>query len=129
MLQPYTAAITLVVPAFFFYTIAAVGKARGQYGIKAPAVTGNENFERVFRVQMNTLEQMALLLPALWLCAVCASDGVAALAGVVWVVGRIVYERAYVQDPSTRSLGAMVTIAATAAAFLGAAVGIIRAPV
>ncbi len=127
MFQPYTAAITLVVLAVYFYTIVLVGKARTQYGVKAPAITGNDNFERVFRVQMNTLEQMALFLPALWLCAVYASDLLAAVAGVAWVIGRLIYARAYVQDAGKRHLGAMITMAAAAAAFLAAAVGVIRA--
>jgi len=42
-----TALAVLQVPVFGF----RVGKARGRYGVKAPAITGNETFERYFRVQ------------------------------------------------------------------------------
>src|ERR1700691_2704546 len=44
-----------------------VGKARERHGIKAPAITGNEVFERTFRVQQNTLEQLIVFLPGLYL--------------------------------------------------------------
>ena len=81
MSQPYTAAVTLIALLVYFLIIGAVARARSQYGIKAPAVTGNEHFERAYRVQMNTLEQMALFLPALWLYAAYVSDRGAAVGG------------------------------------------------
>jgi glutathione S-transferase len=127
MSQPYTAAVTLVALLVYFYAIGLVGRARSQYGIKAPAVTGNEHFERAYRVQMNTLEQMALFLPALWLCAAYVSDRGAAIGGLIWVVGRVVYALAYVRDPATRGPGAMITLLASAGLWLGAVYGVVRA--
>jgi glutathione S-transferase len=127
MTQPATAAVTLIALVIYFYTIGAVARARAQYGIKAPAVTGNEHFERAYRVQMNTLEQMALFLPALWLYAAYVSDRGAAVGGLIWVVGRVVYALAYVRDPASRGPGAMVTLLATAGLWLGAAYGVVRA--
>jgi glutathione S-transferase len=88
MSQPYTATVTLVALLLYFVIIGSVARARVQYGIKAPAVTGNEHFERAYRIQMNTLEQMALFLPALWLYAAYVSDRGAAVGGLVWVVSR-----------------------------------------
>jgi glutathione S-transferase len=82
-----------------------VGKARGQYGVKAPAVTGNEVFERYFRVQQNTLELMVVLLPAMWLFAHHVSTGWAAALGLVYCVGRIIYFRSYVANPAGRGAG------------------------
>jgi glutathione S-transferase len=127
MSQPYTAAVTLIVLLVYFYTVGAVGRARVQYGIKAPAVTGNEHFERAYRVQMNTLEQMALFLPALWLYATYVSDRGAAVGGLVWVVGRVVYALAYTRDPTSRGPGAMITVVASAGLWLGALYGVARA--
>jgi glutathione S-transferase len=127
MSQPATAAVTLIALVIYFYTIIAVARARAQYGIKAPAVTGNEHFERAYRVQMNTLEQMALFLPALWLYAAYVSDRGAAVGGLIWVVGRVIYALAYVLDPASRGPGAMVTLLATAGLWLGAAYGVVRA--
>jgi glutathione S-transferase len=127
MSHPYTAAATLLALLVYFLIIGAVAKARAQYGIKAPAVTGNENFERAYRVQMNTLEQMALFLPALWLYAAYVSDRGAALGGLIWVIGRVLYAIAYTRDPASRGPGAMITLLASAGLWLGAAYGVVRA--
>ena len=67
-----------------------------------PAISGNPDFERVFRVQMNTLEWMPIFLPSLWLFAIYISDPVAAALGVVWIVGRILYMIGYSQAAEKR---------------------------
>jgi glutathione S-transferase len=127
MSLPLTAAVTLVAVLVYFLITGAVAQARSQYGIKAPAVTGHEGFERIYRVQMNTLEQMAMFLPALWLYAAYVSDRGAAVGGLVWVVGRVLYALAYTRDPSTRGPGAIVTLVATVGLWLGAAYGVVKA--
>ncbi len=127
MSQPYTAAVTLIALALYFLIVGSVAKARAQYGVKAPAVTGNENFERAYRIQMNTLEQMALFLPALWLYAGYVSDRGAAVGGLIWVVGRVIYALAYTRDPASRGPGAMITLLASVGLWLGAAYGVVRA--
>ncbi|MFO1328101.1 MAG: MAPEG family protein [Rubrivivax sp.] len=90
---------------------ALVGKARGQYGVKAPAVTGNEHFERAYRVQMNTLELLVALVPALYAAAKYWPAWLVGSAGAVYLVGRTLYWRAYVTEPSTRGLGFLLSIA------------------
>lgn len=87
-----------------------VGKARGQYGVKAPAVTGNEQFERIYRVQMNTLELLVAFLPTLYAASKYWPSWAVAASGVVYLVGRVVYWRAYVSEPSTRGLGFLLSI-------------------
>lgn len=82
-----------------------VAQARGKYGVKAPAVSGHEVFERYYRVQMNTLEQLILLLPLMLLARSYIADYWVALAGVFYLIGRFMYFRAYVADPRSRSLG------------------------
>lgn len=82
-----------------------VGKARGRYGVKAPATTGHEMFERYYRVQMNTLELLVVFLPALWLAARYWSPTWMAAVGAVYLVGRVVYLKAYTTNPSRRGLG------------------------
>jgi glutathione S-transferase len=81
----------------------AVGRAREQYGVKAPATTGNEMFERYFRVQMNTLEQLIVFLPGILLFALYVEPRIAAALGLLFVIGRAWYFRQYVRDPRTRS--------------------------
>ena len=82
-----------------------VGRARAKYQVSAPAITGNPVFERYFRVQMNTLELLVLLLPAMWLFALQVSANGAAGLGAVYLVGRMIYLRSYVREPKSRSLG------------------------
>ena len=89
---------------------ALVGRARGKYGVHAPATTGNEVFERYYRVQMNTLELLVLLLPAMWIAAAYWDPRWVAAAGVLYLVGRMVYLRAYTTEPRSRGLGYMLSI-------------------
>lgn len=102
---------------------ALVGKARGQYGVKAPAVTGDERFERVYRVQMNTLELLVAFFPTLYAAARYWPTAVVAGAGVVYLVGRVIYWRAYVTKPSSRGLGFVLSIAPVFGLAIAAAVG------
>jgi glutathione S-transferase len=127
MSQPFTAAVTLLALLVYFLITGSVARARAQYGVKAPAVVGNEHFERAYRVQMNTLEQMALFLPALWLYAVYVSDRGAAVGGLIWVVGRVVYALAYTRDPASRGPGAIISLVASAGLWLGALYGVAKA--
>jgi glutathione S-transferase len=82
-----------------------VGRARGKYGIDAPAVSGDPVFERYYRVQQNTAEQLLAFLPAIFLYTHLGNTTVAAGLGLVFFVGRIVYLRSYVADPKSRGLG------------------------
>lgn len=100
-----------------------VGQARGKYGIKAPAMTGNEHFERAVRVQMNTLEQLVCFVPALLIAAVYWPEAYVAAAGVVYLVGRTLYRQAYVADPAKRGLGFLLTFLPTALLILAGLVG------
>jgi uncharacterized MAPEG superfamily protein len=89
---------------------ALVGRARGQYGVRAPAVTGHEMFERYYRVQMNTLELLVPFLPALVLAGQYWSARDAAGLGVVYLVGRTLYAVAYIREPAKRGLGHMLSL-------------------
>jgi glutathione S-transferase len=97
-----------------------VAKARAKYGVKAPATTGNLDFERVFRVQMNTLEWLPIFLPSLWLFAIYVSDAIAAAIGLVWIIGRIVYMAGYTKSVPQRSPGFAIQSLAAVALWIGA---------
>jgi glutathione S-transferase len=86
-----------------------VGKARGKYGVRAPAITGSEPFERIYRVQMNTLEMLVALLPAMYVAKQYWPAEYIATLGAIYLVGRFVYLRAYIKDPSRRGLGFMLS--------------------
>jgi hypothetical protein len=87
-----------------------VGVLRGKHGVKAPAVTGPEEFERMNRVHINTLEQLVIFLPALWIQAMYANPLWGAVVGLFYVTGRFIYRAAYLKDPSTRDIGFTMTI-------------------
>ncbi len=118
---------TLVALLVYYVTIANVGRARMKYKIRAPAVTGNPEFERVHRVQVNTLEQLIVFLPALWLFAVYVNPAWASLLGTAWIVGRVVYAIGYYMAADKRALGFNVAFAGLAALWLGAAWGVAQA--
>jgi glutathione S-transferase len=100
-----------------------VGRARGQYGIMAPAVSGNEIFERHFRVQQNTIEQLLIFLPGLHLFSHYYSPLTASILGVVYLIGREIYAASYVKQPSKRSLGYALTFLPAAILLVGGLVG------
>jgi uncharacterized membrane protein YecN with MAPEG domain len=104
-----------------------VGNARQKYEVLAPATTGHPIFERHYRVQMNTLEQLVVFLPALWLFGRYANAWLAALLGLVFIAGRGIYAFAYVADPASRSLGFGLTFLANVVLLLGALAGAVWA--
>ena len=116
----FTALVTCLAVMIYFVTSYRVGGARGAYGVKAPATTGHPDFERTFRVQMNTLEWMPIFLPALWLFAIYLSDAIAAALGVVWIVGRILYMTGYTEAASKRGSGFAIQASAAVALWIGA---------
>jgi len=103
----------------FLYFGAKVGQARGRYGIKAPAVSGHEVFERHFRVQQNSLELLLLFYPGLYLFGSRISPVWAAAIGVVYLVGRQIYAVTYVKDPSSREAGFVISLLASVVLLLG----------
>ncbi len=106
---------------------ALTGRARARAGLKAPAVTGDEGFERLYRVQMNTLEVLVVFLPALFLAARYWSPVFVAATGAVYLVGRLLYWRAYVADPARRGPGFALSMLPTLVLAIAALVGILRA--
>lgn len=110
---------------FVFFSF-LVGRARGQYGVRAPAVVGHEQFERAYRVQMNTLEQLVVFLPALFLAASYWSPTVVAGIGVVYLLGRFIFWRAYMSAPASRGLGFGLTLLPTILLLLATLAGAIR---
>jgi len=103
-----------------------VGRARGRYGIKAPSMVGHPVFERYSRIQINTIETLILLLPALWIAARYWPPRWMALTAAVYLVGRVLYCRAYVRDPAQRSLGYALSGLPTVVLIVAALVGVVR---
>jgi uncharacterized MAPEG superfamily protein len=115
MLTLLPALVTALTVILLFATAFVVGRARGRYDIKAPAVTGHPVFERAWRVQMNTLEATLMFLPSLWLAAQYGNPAVAGVLGLIWLAARTWYASAYIRDPAKRgmpfALGSLMMVA------------------
>jgi glutathione S-transferase len=125
MIPTFPALVLALALLLYVAVFIAVGRARLRYGITAPAVTGAPEFERVFRVQQNTLEQLVWFIPSLWLFAVYASSLWAGIIGLVWVAARAYYALSYYRDPDARGPGFIVAFLAAGALLLGAIIGIV----
>ena len=100
-----TVIVTIIALLQYSYFGVLVGTARGKYGVSAPAQSGSEEFERMNRVHLNTLEQLIVFIPALWMHAHYANPIYGAILGAVFIIGRFVYRAEYLKDPDSRSLG------------------------
>jgi glutathione S-transferase len=117
------ALVAMLAIAEYLYFTVQVGRARVRTGVKAPAVSGVDEFERYFRVQQNTIEQLVIFLPSLLVAGRFASPIFAAVVGAAFIVGRGIYYMSYTQDPDTRGLGMIISFGANAALLLGGLVG------
>jgi uncharacterized membrane protein YecN with MAPEG domain len=124
--MPFVHIVIVLALIEFFYFGIAVAKARGRYKIAAPATTGNEVFERYFRVQMNTLEQLVIFIPSILIFAIYWSPYVAAALGAVFIIGRLLYFLTYVKDPRKREIGFFLTVTPTMALAVGGIFGAVR---
>jgi glutathione S-transferase len=105
----------------------AVGGARTRYQVPAPATSGHEVFERYFRAHMNTLEQLVVFLPSIWLFARYINAWIAVALGALFIIGRALYFRGYVQSAQTRHAGFVVSAIPNVTLLVGALIGVIRA--
>jgi glutathione S-transferase len=106
---------------------ALVGRARGKHGIRAPAMTGHPDFERANRVHVNTLENLIIFVPAVWIFATYVSTLYAAILGEVFVIARAAYAIGYLQAAEKRGIGAGVTGLVNTVLVAGALIGVARA--
>ena len=116
---PLTGFVSWLAVIVIMWTGIKVGQARAKYQVPAPATTGPDEFCRVYRVQMNTVEQAVIYFPLLWLFAGLAGDAWAAAFGVIWPVGRVIYARAYYGAAEKRGTGFGITFASAALLLLG----------
>ena len=120
--------IGLALVQFLFFCF-AVGKARGTYKVAAPATTGNEMFERYFRVQMNTLELLVIFVPSMLLFGQYFGAYIATALGIIYLIGRTIYFMSYVKDPKSRSMGYGLSALPVIILLVGGIIGAIRAAV
>ena len=124
-MYPLTLIGTLAALAVYVWASIAVGQARGKFGVKAPATTGHPEFERAFRAHQNTMEQLVLFLPLVWIVATLFGDLWGGLYALAWVVGRIAYVIGYIKDAEKRNVGFLISSLASLAALVGAVVAVV----
>ena len=121
---PLTATITLLSLFVYFWVTLQVGKARRLHDVHAPDMTGPDDFNRVIRVHANTIEALILFFPSLWLFALNINDLYAAIIGIFFPIGRIIYARGYYLAADQRGRGFMIGFLSTLILLLGAVVGV-----
>jgi len=125
-MEPVAIVTVLLLIQYFVFAI-LVGRARVQNGILAPAISGDPIFERYFRVHQNTMEQLIVVFPSLWLFGWYVSPVWGAVCGIVFLISRQMYLAGYVKDPSKRAVGFIVGNLAMTVLLIGALVGPILA--
>jgi uncharacterized membrane protein YecN with MAPEG domain len=118
-----TLLVLLALLQYIWFSI-RVGSARGKFEIEAPSCAGDEVFERLFRVQQNTLEQLIVFIPSCYAFAWFTSASWAAILGAVFIIGRFVYAAEYVKNPKSRSLGFALTFLPNAVLLVGSLIGV-----
>ncbi len=113
--------MTILMLLTYLWTGIRVDPARKKYDVNYPATHGPDDFNRVYRAHVNTLEQLAMAVPAFWIFAEATHAKYAAVAALVWVIGRIIYVVAYSKQADTRSTGFMIGFVALAVAILWSA--------
>jgi len=124
-MENVTLIVLLVLLQYVWFTV-RVGLGRGKYKVDAPACGGDEGFERLFRVQQNTLEQLIVFIPAAYAFAYYMSPLWVLAPGIVFILGRFLYAAEYVKDPKTRTPGMVLTLAANVVLILGALFGLLK---
>jgi glutathione S-transferase len=122
---PLTTLITLFSICLFLYMGMRVGLSRNKYGVEAPATSGHPDFDRLFRIHMNTLEGLAMFLPALWIFATFVSDVGAAALGLIWFLGRVTFMIGYSKAAKSRSAGFGIQFLALVILVIGGFYGVI----
>jgi glutathione S-transferase len=125
MMLRLTAWATLAVLGVYFWTGFMAGWARARYKVMAPSMDGPLPFQSAQRAQANTLEQLPVVLGALWLCGIWLGDAWAAAGGLLWCVGRILYALGYYRDPSKREAGFVIGMFACGALVAGSVAGLL----
>jgi glutathione S-transferase len=125
----WSALITILVLLVYFYMGGVVGRMRGRHSVAAPATTGHPEFERAFRVHGNTLEQLVVFLPLLWLATILYQSGPAwlpALFGLIFLIGRLVYMQLYMSQPQKRGTGILIGMLGILGLLVLAIIGLVQ---
>ena len=119
------ALVTVVALAQVMLFQGRVARARNTFDVQGPATSGHPMWERYNRVHLNTIENLVVFLPLLWVCGLFFNVVAAGVLGALFIAARVVYARGYLSEPpSRRAAGAWLTSLVLALLVLGSLVGI-----
>ena len=121
----YVTLVVILALLEYLLFIMMTGKARADHQVAAPATTGNEIYERYLRVQQNTIEQLVIFIPSIYMFGAYVQDIAAAIIGAIFILGRAVYANSYIRDPKKRGPGFALTMLSNVVLLLGSLVGLI----
>ncbi len=123
----YVTIIVMLALIQYLYFGVAVGRARGRHGVSAPAISGDETFERFHRAHQNTLEQLVVFIPASYAAAYYSNALIAVAVGVIFLAARAYYFRSYISEPQSRGTGMIATMVVNVVLIGMTLVGAVRA--
>ena len=100
-----SAAVTILTAMVLFFAMGLVGRTRGRHKIFPPNMSGHPEVERALRVQGNTVEQVVIFLPLLWVATLYFHGWIPAALGLVWCIGRVLYALGYMKEANKRGPG------------------------
>ena len=115
----------MLIQVFVFSLKSGMARGRGEGEVIAPATSGNETYDRRNRIHLNTIELLIMAIPSMWIFATYVHALAAAGFGLIYVIGRVVYSRAYLTDPSTRGTGFMMSLMPVLVMLIGGFIGVI----
>jgi uncharacterized MAPEG superfamily protein len=121
--------VTLLAAVVYLGLAMRVGILRGKHGVKAPATAGHPQFERAYRVHLNTAEQYIAFLPLFWMATLTfhAYYWLPAAFGALFLIARLFYARLYMSAPETRIPGAFLTMFTQVGLLVLSAIGVVEA--
>ena len=122
-----SAAVTVLTAMILYYTMMIVGRTRKAHNIWPPAMTGHPDVDRALRVQGNTVEQVVIFLPLLWVATLYFHllGWLPPALGLIWCLGRVLYANGYMREASKRGPGFAISSLASLALMILSIWGIV----
>ena len=120
----YTIAIISIALLQYIFFTGRTGFSRGKFEINAPKTVGDETWERIYRVQQNTMEQLVIFIPGMIIFSTYVSQTWVLLPGILFVIGRQIYSQMYINNPDKRAPGMVLSFFSNIALVLGGLIGL-----
>jgi glutathione S-transferase len=124
-----TAAVTILAALICLWTAILVSRTRSRHNVIAPAMSGAPEVERALRVQGNTVEQVVIFLPLLWVAALYfhAIGWLVPALGLLWCIGRVIFAIGYMAEAKKRGPGFGISVLSSLALAILGLIGVVQA--